>query len=305
MVSCITGRTSRYVTEAREIHMRTLPMQTLTYDVFVAPGIPMASGDIPPGQSERTSPPMSATLISGARDAVLVDPLMTIAQANALADWVAGTGKNLTTVYVTHGHGDHWFGLGVIRERFPRVRALATPAVVEDMRQQGSPEAFAAFWNPTLPGQIQQGVAVAEPLDGPSFQLESAELFAVEVGHTDTDHTTVLHVPAIGLVVAGDVVYNDVHHYLVESDAAKRQNWLAALETIESLHPQSIVAGHKRAGRDDDPRIVEETRQYIRDFDRIAATTTSARELYDQVLAVYPHRCNPGVLWSSARALKG
>lgn len=138
--------------------MRTLPMQTLTYDVFVAPGIPMASDDIPPGQSERTSPPMSATLISGARDAVLIDPLMTIAQANALADWVAGTGKNLTTVYVTHGHGDHWFGLGVIRERFPRVRALATPAVVEDMRQQGSAEAFAAFWTPTLPGQIQQGL---------------------------------------------------------------------------------------------------------------------------------------------------
>ena len=34
---------------------------------------------------------------------------MTVKQANALADWVAAKDKNLTTIYITHGHGDHWF----------------------------------------------------------------------------------------------------------------------------------------------------------------------------------------------------
>ncbi len=57
--------------------------------------------------------------------------------------------------------------------------------------------------------------------------------------------------------------------------------------------------------RADDPRIVEETRQYIRDFDRIAETTKTRRELYDQILAIYPERINPDALWNSARALKG
>jgi hypothetical protein len=66
-----------------------------------------------------------------------------------------------------------------------------------------------------------------------------------------------------------------------------------------------VVAGHKRAERADDPRIVEETRQYIRDFDRIAETAKTSRELYDQVMAVYPDRVNPDALWISARALKG
>jgi glyoxylase-like metal-dependent hydrolase (beta-lactamase superfamily II) len=56
---------------------------------------------------------------------------MTVEQGMAVADWVSTTGKNLTTVYVTHGHGDHWFGLGAVRERFPGVRAVATPAVIE------------------------------------------------------------------------------------------------------------------------------------------------------------------------------
>ncbi len=208
-------------------------------------------------------------------------------------------------MYITHGHGDHWFGLSVIRERFPHVRAVAIPDVVESMRLQASPESLARFWNPLFPGQIPQGVAVAEPLEGSSFELEGNELIPIEVGHTDTNNTTVLHVPAIGLVVAGDVAYNDVHLYLAESDHQKRLEWISALDAIESLHPEVVIAGHKRAGRADDPRTVEETRQYIRHFDRIAETTKTRRELYDQVLAVYPERINPDALWISARALKG
>ena len=285
--------------------MTTQQTRTLTWNTFVAPAAPIASDSLAPGQSRRTWSPISATLISGERDAVLVDPLMTFEQGHALADWVAATGKNLTTVYITHGHGDHWFGLSVTRERFPRVRAVAMPTVVESMRLQASPESLARFWNPLFPGQIPQGVAVAEPLEGSSFELEGDELIAIEVGHTDTDNTTVLHVPAIGLVVAGDVAYNDVHLYLAESDRQKRQEWIHALDTIESLHPDVVVAGHKRAERADHPRIVEETRQYIRDFDRIAETASTSRELYDQVMAVYPDRVNPDALWISARALKG
>jgi Metallo-beta-lactamase superfamily len=92
---------------------------TLTYQVYVTPILATATKDLPPGQSRATWSPISATLISGRRDAVLVDPLMTVEQGMAVADWVSTTGKNLTTVYVTHGHGDHWFGLGAVRERFP------------------------------------------------------------------------------------------------------------------------------------------------------------------------------------------
>jgi glyoxylase-like metal-dependent hydrolase (beta-lactamase superfamily II) len=124
---------------------------TLTYQVYVAPIIAMAGDDLPPGQSRSVWSPISATLISGQRDAVLVDPLMTAEQGMAVADWVATTGKNLTTVYVTHGHGDHWFGLGAVRERFPGVRAVARPAVVEAMRTSSGPELLKSFWQPRFP----------------------------------------------------------------------------------------------------------------------------------------------------------
>jgi glyoxylase-like metal-dependent hydrolase (beta-lactamase superfamily II) len=277
---------------------------TLAYQVYVTPILAMAGKDFPPGQSRSTWSPISATLISGRQDAVLVDPLMTVEQGMALADWVSTTGKNLTTVYITHGHGDHWFGLAAVRERFPGVRAVATPAVLEGMRKWSSPEALRTFWLPRFPGQIPEDNPVAEPLDGPSFELEGHRLVPVNLGHSDTDDTTALHVPDIGLVVAGDSVYNGVHQYLAESDTQGRQDWLAALDVIEALGPRAVVAGHKRYGNDDNPRTIEETRQYIRDFDRLDKETSTAEDLYRQMLAIYPDRVNPGALWLSAQSAK-
>lgn len=106
-------------------------------------------------------------------------------------------------------------------------------------------------------------------------------------------------------MVAGDAAYNGVHLFLGESTAETRKEWISALDTIESLSPRAVVAGHKKPGNADTPVIVEETRQYIRDFDRVAANTASSEELYHQMLKLYPDRLNPGALWSSARGTKG
>jgi glyoxylase-like metal-dependent hydrolase (beta-lactamase superfamily II) len=261
--------------------------------------------DLPPGKEQWMWVPTSATLIYGRRDAVLVDAFLTVEQAHALVDWVAASGKNLTTIYVTHGHGDHFFGAGALLDRFPKARLVATRGVVTVMRQQASPESVASFWNPRFPGQIPERIVIAQELGENVIDLEGHELHVIEVGHTDTDNTTCLHVPSLGLVVAGDVAYNDDHLYLVESTAKTRREWVSALDTIEALKPRAVIAGHKKPERDDSPRIIEETRQYIRDFDRLAESTTTARELYDKMMELYPDRANPGALWGSVRAVKG
>ncbi len=276
----------------------------LRWDVFVAPGIPMVNSDLPPGIPQRMFSPTSATLIFGKQDAVLVDTLLTIEQTRLLGAWIEAHGKNLTTIYLTHGHGDHFFGLGALLERFPQARAVAMPAVVQQMRQQASPEFFDTYWNAQFPGLLPDRLVIPEELKGTVIELEGHALIAIDVGHSDTNDTTCLYVPSVGLVVAGDIVYNDVHLRLAESNAQTRREWIAALDTLSSLHPRAVIAGHKRADRVDDPRIIEETRQYIRDFDRMVQTTKTAQELYDQVLAFYPDRINPGAIWSSARALK-
>ena len=276
----------------------------LGWDVFVTPGLPIVTLDLPAGITQAYFQAMASTLIYGERDSVLVDAFMTVKQANALADWVAAKGRNLATIYITHGHGDHWFGVGTLLERFPGARATATANVLKAMRENASPEVL-KFWNAGFPNQIPDKLMFAEELKGNVIDLEGNELVAVELGHTDTDYTTCLNVPSIGLVVAGDAAYNDVHLYLAESNPQKRREWISALDKIESLNPRAVVASHKRPENADNPRIIEETRQYIRDFDRLAETTTTAQELYDKMLKLYPNRVNPGwALWSSVRALK-
>ena len=280
-------------------------MTELSYAVHVAPSLPTTVTDLPPDLDRRVWSPISATLITGERDAVLVDAVMTSGQAAELADWVAATGKDLTTVYVTHGHGDHWFGLGMILERFPDAKAVAIPSVALNIDSQIGSDFIETFWKRRFPGQIPETLAGVEELEGDRFELEGEELVVVDLGHTDTDDTTALHVPSIGLVVAGDAAYNDVHLYLAESDAIGRRSWLTALDTIERLSPRAVVAGHRRPERTDDPKILEETRQYIRDFDALAARTATTLQLYTEMTARYPDRFNRGALWGSARAAKG
>jgi glyoxylase-like metal-dependent hydrolase (beta-lactamase superfamily II) len=301
--------------QARSIHEQsdsrtsnsgsTAQNRSLRWDVFLTPSIPAIAIDLAPGEKERPWPPISSTLISGKRDAVLVDTPITIEQARALANWIAASGKNLTTVYATHGHGDHFFGTSTVLERFPRARFVARPEVIKVMRQQASPESLATFWNPRFPGQISSQLVIAEELSGDIITLEGHDLVSVPLGFTDTASTTCLHVPPIGLIVAGDAAYNGVHLHLVESpDQQKRQEWIAALDKMESLKPRAVIAGHKRAGNDDSPRIIGETRKYIRDFERLARQTTTARELYDEMLKLYPDWINRGALWSSVRAIR-
>jgi glyoxylase-like metal-dependent hydrolase (beta-lactamase superfamily II) len=281
------------------------PQGPLQWDVFITPGIPIVTRDKPAGVRETLFQAMASTLIYGERDAVLVDAFMTVKQATALADWVVERRKNLTTIYITHGHGDHWFGVGTLLERFPRAKAVGTPNAVTVMRQNASPQALDGVWKAAFPGQIPDQLVMPDEIRANVIDLEGHELVAVELGHTDTDHTTCLHVPSIGLLIAGDAAYNDVHLYLAESNVQTRREWIAALDKMDALRPRAVVASHKRPESPDDPRITEETRQYIRDFDRLAGTTTTAQELYDKMLELHPNRINPGwALWSSARAVK-
>jgi glyoxylase-like metal-dependent hydrolase (beta-lactamase superfamily II) len=282
---------------------RDLPLK---WEVLVTPGIPAVTSDLAPGTIQRPWPPISSTLISGERNAVLVDAPITVEQARSLANWIAASGKNLTTIYATHGHGDHFFAATTVLERFPNAHFVARPEVIEIMRQQASPESLATFWNPRFPDQISSQLAIAEELTGNVIDIEGQDLVTVRLGFTDTAGTTCLHVPSIGLIVAGDAAYNGVHLHLSESsDQQKRQEWIAALDKMESLKPRVVIAGHKRVGNSDSPKILGETRRYILDFERVAMQATTARELYDQMLKLYPDWGNPGALWTSAEVNQG
>ena len=262
-----------------------------------------ATQGTPPGKDDLKWVANTTTLIYGEREALLVDTFLSDQQTAELADWIAASGRHLSTIYITHGHPDHFFGLKLLRDRFPEARAIATPEVVDAMQAALQPVSV-ENWRRRFPELIPNSLTDAERLDRPAFKLEGNDIFAVDIGHTDTDHTTCLHVPSIALVIAGDAIYNGTHPYLVESNHEGLLAWLAAIDKIEALKPQAVVVGHGPLDPDNAPRHIGETRRYIRDFMRLDAETTTARELYDSMLALYPDRINPGSLWGSANAAK-
>jgi glyoxylase-like metal-dependent hydrolase (beta-lactamase superfamily II) len=256
----------------------------LRYDVFVAPENPFTTppprvGD-PPAWDPKTS-----TLVFGVRDAVLVDALTTVREATALADWVALHDRRLTTIYITHGHGDHWLGLSVLLDRFPDARAVAAAGTVRQMRT--GDQGVAAF-RARFPGQIAETIALAEPLDAECFDLEGLPLRVIETGHTDTVDTTSLYVPDLGLIVSGDVAYNHCHMYVSATTAASRAEWIAALDQLAALSPAAVVTGHKDPTCGNPPSVLAESRGYLEYYGQLREAALPDRELFDAMVSRYP-----------------
>ena len=240
----------------------------------------------------------------GRHDAVLIDPPLTTTQAAQVGDWIVASGRQLQQIYITHGHGDHWFGAIALLQRFSGVTVRATQGTAELMRAQNDPQFRAEFWDRVFPGQLPAGELDVTVVDEHGFELDGVALLPVEVGHTDTDATTMLHVPEIGLLVAGDVVYNGVHLYLTESGGVTGiDEWLAALDTAEDLKPTTVIAGHKNPRAFDNPSQIQATRRYLTDARGLLESSGSAEVFYQAMLRRHPNRLNPGALWGAAITL--
>jgi glyoxylase-like metal-dependent hydrolase (beta-lactamase superfamily II) len=246
--------------------------------------------------------PTTATILTGATEAVVVDTLFTADDVERLAERVEATGRTLTTIYVTHAHFDHYFGLEALLARFPSARGVALPSVVAAI--EATHEASRDQAQQWFAGKALDCTVLPEPLDGDVITLDGHELRAIEVGQADIAPSTILHVPAIDAVVAGDVVYNGVHQMLALSGPEDWPRWIASVDRIAALEPRIVVAGHKQPELPDDDTqmIVDGTRSYIRAFTEELADTDDARGLVARMQERFPEHINPSALVLSARA---
>ncbi|KAF7588000.1 hypothetical protein BBP40_006429 [Aspergillus hancockii] len=207
---------------------------SLQVDVYVAPAIRAVTGVKEP--SKQLWSLICCTLIQGPTSAVLVDTPTTAELARGLSDWVKKTapGKKLRYIYITHAHGDHFYGNPVLLKDFPEAKCVATSFVVQGIKEAVSKETI-DFWNAIFPnGQIPAGQTVPEclPANG-EFSIDGHSLFGIDVTFSDTNYSSFLHVPDIDLVVAGDIIYGECFQHFGEAcTAEKRRHWLDALSQI-------------------------------------------------------------------------
>jgi glyoxylase-like metal-dependent hydrolase (beta-lactamase superfamily II) len=278
------------------------PSEALGYEVFVSDPITLnVDGPLPNGEP-RMFAPLSSTLIFGPRDAVLTDPPLTVDQGKAVGDWIEASGKKLTHIFATHGHGDHWFTAGMLSERFG-AQVVASAGTIEQMHATISFRDI--FWDKLWPGQIPDAAVSAVVAPDDRVSLEGRDLLIVDVGHGDTDGSAALHSPDLELVVAGDAVYNGVHQFLGESADGGLERWRKAIDTVAALGARWAVAGHKNKELEDEAeRVIRETRGYLDAVDELLPKCSTAVDFFNAMVDRYPNRrLGRTTLWAGARVL--
>ncbi len=205
-------------------------------------------------------------------------------------------------MYITHGHGDHAFGVGQLRSAFPRARFLATAGTRAQLEEQASQAMRVGFWERLFPGRIPT-VEFPDVIDGGSFEFAGHEARIIETGFTDSPHTTSLWVPDAGLVGAGDVVYNNTYPYLTTSTASTRMSWIRALRALKDLDPLFVVCGHKDPDRPDSPSDIDATIRYLEDVADVEQVAADPMDFYRRMLVKQPDRINIGSLWAAAEVV--
>ena len=231
----------------------------LSYEVFVSAQSP-TTGTLPTGAPLQWSP-LSTTLISGATDAILVDPPFTVEQTRRVGDWIERSGKRLTYIYVTHGHGD-------------QVRRIAAGRTVPrhiGLRHRGHHPTHARLGHRPTQGALGQAVprsAPRHPRDRPTAPGRWSDPRRAPAPR-DRGRPQRQYLADGGFNGGIDA-------------------WLRAIDMVRALQPAAVVAGHKDPGRTDDPRILDETAEYLRTARQVIAAKPTAREFFDEMTRRYP-----------------
>jgi len=275
---------------------------SLSIAVFNSGYKPIPGGPGWDDSTPATWPASTSTLISGDRDAVLVDALLTTAEGERLAAWVRDSGKRPQAIFVTHGHADHFFGAGPVLDTFPGAQLVACDQqVVDEARGQTTPQAMAS-WNSRFAGQFSPSPVVPVLASSLEFDLEGHPLLFRTIGAADGALATIVHVPDMQAICSGDIAYNNIHMWLWNSTPHSRQAWLASLDAVAALQPSTIITGHKDPGAPDDnaTRVLNQSRRYIEDFGHTVANSSTPAEVIDAMLAKYPAYGNRYTLFAAA-----
>jgi len=229
---------------------------------------------------------VTSTLVAGEKEAVLIDGQLTLADAHRLVGMIIDSKKTLTTVYVTHWHPDHYFGLAVVKQAFPKVKIVAQPATVAEIKKTWA--AKVKQWSPMFGANLASKPLIPSPLSGNVITLEGQplEIHGPVQGDASTD--SYVWIPSIKTVVLGDIAYQGVFPWTAETSAEARAGWVKTLDEVAALGATTVIAGHKDPKLMDDASGIAATKAYLKDFDAAVATSKSAAELQAKMKAKYP-----------------
>lgn len=245
--------------------------------------------------------PVSSVLVSGEHDVILVNAQFGNGQAQDLVQKIRASGKHLTTIYVSDGDPDYYFGLDVLTNAFPDAKVLASQPVVDHIK--ATAEQKLAFWGPKLGADKPAKLVIPQVLQGHTLTLEGQALEVVGLDGPQPDRTFVW-IPSIKAVVGGVVVFENTHVWMADTQTAKSHaDWLITLKRIEALKPHTVIPGHYLGT----PTVksVAFTADYIKAFDIETAKAKDSAALIAAMKKRYPNLADEGSLELGAKVAKG
>ncbi len=205
---------------------------------------------------------VASVIVTGKEKAVLIDAQWTLSNAHRVIAEIAETGKILETIYVTHAHPDHYFGLGVIAEAFPSARIVALPSVARTINKQffGKLEHWEQVIGPT---NVCRKAVNIEPLDQSYFELEGKRIEIIPEVIGDLKYNTVVWIPSIKTLYGSDVLFNQAHPFTCEVTAQERRQWIGDIERLEKMGAEVIIPGHQKPGMPFDSSSFTFTKDYL------------------------------------------
>lgn len=244
--------------------------------------------------------PVSSTLITGAKDAILVDAQFSNTEAQALVERIRASGKRLTTIFISHGDPDYYFGLDVLTRAYPEAKVLATPATVAYIEKTRAPKL--AYWGPILKDSAPARTLVPQALQGNLLELEGQRIEVV--GH-DPQHTS-LWIPSIKAVVGGVLTSANIHLWVADAQSSEaRQDWLKSLDELEALQPTTLIPGHYLGEPAMNLADLHFTRDYLQALEQELPKAKNSQALIAAMKARYPNLQDDSSLELSAKVLKG
>ncbi|QMV50489.1 MBL fold metallo-hydrolase [Ewingella americana] len=252
-----------------------------------------------PGQNSIFA--VSSEIVTGEKDAVLIDAQFQRNDAQKLVEMIKASGKNLTTIYISQADPDFYFGLDTLHAAFPNATIVATQATIDEINATKAGKV--AFWGPQLKDNAPKAVIVPEPLTGNSFELEGKK-FEIK---GQTPARTFVWIPTLKAVVGGvNVDGNTEHLWVADTQTPEsRKAWIATLDQITALKPTTVVPGHFLPGAAQTLKSVEFTKQYLQTLEKELPKAKNAQALVKAMKGHYPALKGDESLEMSAKVLKG
>ena len=230
---------------------------------------------------------INSVIIEGADEVMLVDAQLTKTNAAKVLREIKETKKPLSIVYITHEHADHFLGLEVFRDAYPRVRIIANSAVVDRINKVYQEKIDK--WKKILGSGATSHVVAIEKFDGNFIEFESSKIEVLKNIQGDTDENTMLWIPGQRILIAGDVLFNNQHVYTAETDIEARGKWLNSLNKIRELKPSLVIPGHSKVGAPlDSSTAVDFTENYLLVFDEELKKAKDADSLINAMKEKFP-----------------